>query len=45
MVREEDAPEFSVACPTLLCDAVNLFTTFVDGCLQFLRDKQSKVLL
>jgi hypothetical protein len=45
MTREEDAPEFSVACPTLLCDAVNLFPAFVDGCLQFLRDKQSKVLL
>ena len=45
MIREEDAPEFSVACPTLLCDAVNLFPAFVDGCLQFLRDKQSNVLL
>ena len=45
MIREKDAPEFSVACPTLLRDAVNLFPAFIDGCLQFLRDKQSKVLL
>ena len=45
MIREEDAPEFSVACPTLLCDTVNLFPAFVDSCLQFLRDKQSKDLL
>jgi hypothetical protein len=45
MIQEKDVPEFSVACPTLLRDAVNLFPAFVDGCLQFLRDKQSKVLL
>jgi hypothetical protein len=45
MIREEDAPEFSVACPTLLRDVVNLFLAFIDGCLQFLRDKQTKVLL
>jgi len=45
MMRDKDAPEFSVACPTLFRDAVNLFPTFVNGCLQFLRDKQSKVLL
>jgi len=45
MIRDKDAPEFSVACPTLLRDAVNLFLAVVNGYLQFLRDKQSKVLL
>ena len=45
MIRDRDAPEFSVACATLLRDAVNLFLAFVNGRLQLLRDKQSKVLL
>jgi len=43
--QAQDAPEFSVACPTLLRDEVNLFPAFVNGYLQFLCDKQSKVLL
>lgn len=45
MIHAKDAPEFSVAVPTLLRDTFYRFLALVDGCLQFLRDKQSEVLL